>query len=347
MSPDPVRFRPAQPSDLAGIRDLIHATPLPGRVRLCFEPQAISEHQGLSLVAARDSDPGHFLGLAERAVHRVWFGGNPASIGYLGQLRKRPGATLSIKRLAEGFRLLDAHRGRDQLPFDYTAILEENTASLRLLTRRLPGLPVYTLCGEMVTLTFSTRQPAPRRVIRISGLTPELRAFVERNLKTRPLATRIPKDATFPTWSAWEDGEPVGAVALWDRRAERPLRIHGYAPWLAGTRRILNPFRSLARFPRLPPPGRTLDLAFLAFLVSKHDDPALVVDLVRAASRGARARGIEWVSLGLPSSHVALPSLRRALKPESLRSHLFWVHGPDVPSPGELGSSPHPEIAIL
>ncbi|MCH8512397.1 MAG: hypothetical protein LAT83_12215 [Kiritimatiellae bacterium] len=346
MSPDPIRFRPATASDLPGIHDLLRATPLPGRVRLCFEPQRVSEKEHLTLVAARASDPGRFAGLAERAVHRVWLDGQPVSIGYLGQLRKRPGETLSVRRLAEGFRLIDASRAPDQLPFDYTAILEENVASLRLLTRKLPGLPVYTPCGEMVTLTFSTRRPAPRREIRQMAPTPELSAWIQDKLKSRPLGTRIPSDASLPFWSAWDGGEPAGAVALWDRRASRPLRVHGYAPGLARTRRLLNPVRALTRFPRLPPPGGTLELAFLSFLVAKDDDPAVMTDLIRAACRGARARGIELLSLGLPATHPALPALRRNLKPEILRSRLFWVHPPDAPPPAPA-SAPHPEVAIL
>jgi hypothetical protein len=362
---DPVTFRTANPDDASGVRRLLRETPFGRRISLTLEADPTHRHDLADphrthvVVAARPTAPRTVLGLAERSVHDIWLDGRPARIGYLGQLRRKPGEEITLRRLREGFRLLEEHRLPDELPFDFTSILADNASARRLLERVLPGLPRYEPAGTVLTLTFAASRVArsPSGEIRVLQQDDRDKALacLQRSLRCRQLAPRLSLavfDLPGTHWFlAHRDGRITGCIALWDQRSFKSITIHDYAPWLRRLRFPVNLARRLTGSTPLPPIGSRLPLAFLSFLAADSQDPKVLVSLVAAAACAARQHALEFLSIGLPEGHAALPSLRRMLRPEVTPSIIYLVRPPhrtrQMTSPLETPLPIHPEIALL
>lgn len=355
-----ITFRPATPDDSGGIRRLLRQAPFGRQLSLTLEPDP--EHTALpggrdhAIVATRASAPHAILGLAERSTHQVWINGQPARLGYLGQLRRKPGEDITLRRLRQGYDLLEARRRDDELPFDFTAILSDNAPARRLLERGLPGLPRYVPAGTMTTLTISTAcakrlpQPTEARFLKSEDWNDAL-AFLQRHHRRRQLAPHLGPsifDTPGTTWFlARRSDHLTGCLALWNQSAFKTITVQGYTPWLRRLRLPVNALRHLQGAPTLPPPGHELPLGFLAFLAA--DQTNTMTSLVAAAAHAATQQRLTHLALGLPADHTALPRLRNLLRPERTDSIIYLVH----PSHAEA-STPldptlpiHPEIALL
>ena len=359
-----ITFRPSTPDDAGGIRQLLRGTPFGHRISLTLEPDP--GHSPLpgdpgrdhTIVATRDSDPHTILGLAERTGHRVWINRQPVRLGYLGQLRRQPGEDITLRRLREGYTMLEARRRDDELPFDYTSILADNTPARRLLERGLPGLPRYQPAGTMTTLTLSTNRaralPAP---VDVRPLTPghhdNAIECLHRHHCQRQLAPHV--DATIFSLPGIEwfhtsrNDHTTGCLALWNQSAFKTIAVQGYAPWIHRFRQPINLLRSLQGTPTLPPPGHRLPLAFLAFLAADDNAPDTIVSLITAAAQTADQQHLTHLCLGLPADHPALPFLRKRLRPETTDSIIYLVHPANRPATTPLDTAHpiHPEIALL
>ncbi|HET9552787.1 MAG TPA: hypothetical protein VFP50_07455, partial [Anaeromyxobacteraceae bacterium] len=152
-----VQMEPARPGDEPALRRLLRESPFAGAVSLSLEREpdfqlaAAVEGDRHDVVVARAPD-GRVEGLASRSVRTAWVNGRPARLGYLGQLRAGAGGRGRVRLLRHGFRLLDAARRPDELPFDLTSIVSDNLPARRLLEAGLPGFPTYRPLGELVTL---------------------------------------------------------------------------------------------------------------------------------------------------------------------------------------------------
>ncbi len=365
-------FELARAEDDGPIRALLRASPLAGRVRLSFEREpslasgAAAEGERVHTFVCRDPATGALLGLARRSVWRVWLDGVPCRLGYLSNLRRAPGVTVTRGLLQAGFAACASTRRTDELDFDLTSILDESANARRLLERGLPGLPRYErLCG-FTTFTLASARAA-RRAPDSSGL--ELRPagaeeaglvadFLTRELARHPLASVCraadlvaPHPAPADIQLALRSGRLVGCLALWDQRPFKQTVVRGYAPGLALARVAWNPLAALLGRPVLPAPGTVLPLAFLSHLAVAEDDPRVFAALLGATLAEARRRRIEYASLGLADGHALLPALRAGFRARELGSALYLVHAPGrAAEPGRtrlVHGVPRVEVARL
>lgn len=348
-----------------------------GAIRLAFprEPDyfAAAPHLGCrsATFVIRD-ETGDIVATGSRTTQEVWLEGEPALLGYLSGLRVAPERRIGRRTLAEGYALARGTRTEDELPFDLTAIVADNVRARRLLERGLPGLPVYTPVGELVTLTFPvgrrTRRGFPPRggsgleVVDGVGGGPERIAArmadrLAREAASAWLAPRWGVDGLARlaaggsgSWSplvAFRDGAVAGCGAVWDQRPFRQCVVAGYAPALARIRRALNLFLRLAGRPSLPPPGSRLRLGYLSHLAA--DDEEVLAAIVEAALGRAAAVGLDHLSLALAAGDPRLEGLKGRFRGRELRSVLYLVAGPrqDGLAYVPRGSDIRVEVAIL
>ena len=351
----------ADAADEPEIRALLRQ-PMEGRFRVALEREPDSR-----LAASVEGDrhftmvvrdvAGRIVATGSRSVRTVWLDGAPARLGYVGQLRRDPSAAAAAGPiLRAGFATLAATRGPGELPFDLTSIAADNAPARRLLERGIRGVPPYRPLGELVTCFVPARGGRlTRRALPPvrQGERAELAACLGRNLARFQLA---------PVWSETDlacgsrcrglaardlfvvDGGR-GCAALWDQRAFKQTRIHGYSPALARLRPLLGPLLRLRGAPPLPAPGSTVASAFLSHAAVDDDYPDAFLGLVEHARSAARARGIDWLVTGFVEGHPLLAALLRAARPRTYRTVLHaicWT--PDAPLPaGRL----HVEPAVL
>ncbi len=430
----------ARPGDDAAIRELLRGRAMGGAIRLTLEREpsvwhaAAVEGERHHAVVARERTTGRIFGLGSRTVRDVWVDGERAPIGYLAQLRLATELPASRHLLAAGFRSCDRHRQRDELPYDLTSIVADNTPARRLLERGLPGFPRYQRLCNLITLTIPTlrnrppwirarpgaqraearprtdhtasssrlseanhrRQkdtvsiPSPRRgadgttgrasvanehqaesesirerygqgsVRQASELSlPAIVQCLESNLSRYQFAPVWTEDDLRSTtrtrgleatdFLVRTDRDRVTAcVAIWDQRGFKQVVVRDYAPALRRLRPLVNLLLAIAGRPRLPPPGSTLELAYLSHLAVDGDRASAAVALIRTARREAGRRGLDYLVLSLTEGNPMLPAIRRAFPARELESVLYLVHSGDRATNPELDDRcPHVEAAIL
>jgi hypothetical protein len=366
---------PATAADDGALRLLLRQQEMEGRIRLSMrrEPSyalgATVEGSPHHVVVGREARTGQVVAMASRAVRRVWLDGQPVRLGYLAHLRRAGGSRLGLRSLARGFGLLEKRRAPGELPFDLTSIMADNAVARRLLERGLPGLPVYRPRSTFSTLVFPVagaargrrsvaRGPAVAVEAACRGDLVAIAACLGRNLCRRQLA---------PVWTSADLASPestrglgpedflvvrdAGTVrataAVWDQRSFRQLVVAGYAPWLGRLRALVNVGLAVAGRPRLPAPGRQLDLGFLSHLAVDDDDLETVLELVVAAEATARTRGLDLLAIGLPRVHPWRQPLAEATRARELTSVLYTVHHGAPPEDGPDLSLAWPEVALL
>jgi hypothetical protein len=345
------RVLPAEPgaNDDRELAELLER-PMEGAIRLVLSrspsPRAAAAVDGerFRIVTARDRS-GALLGMGVRSVRPVYWQGEPARVGYLGQLRTA--GVVGRGPLRAGFGELLADRREDELGFDLTTIASDNQRARRLLERGLPGLPRYQRVGEVVTLVFSTDPAGGGK----GGPVVRPATAADREAILARLDGDRGRYQLAPRWSAADlepggrnrgleighflvvdggrsDGAVRGCVAVWDQRAYKQVVVAGYAPWLGLARHLLAPWWRWRGTPRLPAPGSTLALASLAAICA--EDGAVAIALVRAAARAARDRGLEQLVLCLPAGHPHVPVLGRLGRPRRYGTVLYAVGGQET-----------------
>lgn len=364
----------AGPEDDPALRRLLREAPLGGSIRLSFprEPSYFAAArlggERSATIVVRHPGTDEILAMGSRSVQEVWFDGRPALLGYLGQLRAAPGHRLRRRALVEGYGLARRLRAEDELPFDLSAIVADNTPARRLLERGLPGLPVYTPIAGLVTLVLPAgagrlsrsvarlgsgwpgrgRRTAARLARTVARPDPEEIAAVAAYLEGRSRGHRLAprwdvgrlcelRDGRLGRWHplvAREGGAVVGCAAIWDQRALRQCVVSGYAGRLRRLRPWLNAALKAAGRPTLPPPGTALRMAYLSHLAA--DDEEVAVRLVESACRRAVDLGLDYLSVAFPASHPWLAALRRRFGGRPYTSVLYLVHDRDF-NPASAG----------
>jgi hypothetical protein len=330
-----------------------------GRIRLSLEREpsffraASLEGDPHHTAVARPRPDAEPIAMCSRSVRERYVNGDVQRVGYLSQLRVVPAWRPRNRSLLRcGFEWLAGTRRPDEASFDLSTIVADNRPARRLLTARLPGLPVYTEADQIHTLLLPVRNAATARIDEVERGSPRrwdlILACLDRFGRRHQYAPRWTGRAIEACGLVASDflvlrrhGQVAGCLAIWDQRAFKQAVVRGYHHALACLRPFLNLFGA-----GLPSPGNALPLAFLSHLAVDEDDPSVFAPLVSAAlTQAHRASRVRWLALGLSAGHSLLTVARR-FKPSEYVSVLYTVHQ-EEPRFVADDRVPHVEIALL
>lgn len=341
----------ACPDDDAGIRALLRRSPMGRAIRLTLEREpdfaasAVIDGPRGATAVVRARDTGEVLALGHRAVRRRYWNGRPAWLGYLGSLRRDERLRGQARLLRDGFRAVAATRAADELPFDLTAIVSDNSAARRLLERGLPGFPRYVPLASLVTVAIARergRLPAEVRPASLPDL-PEVAASLARwgaghdgaaEWTAEELLARSSDPAPLgPILLLEERGRMAGCCAIWDLRPFRQARIHRYGGllrWLLPFDRAVSPL--LGR-PPLPRPGESLGIVACSHLscLGADETGADQGTLLRrfncllCAARRSMPATARWITITLPRSSPLLTVALAVRSAPPIESELYAV----------------------
>jgi len=358
----------AQPEDEVLIRQLLRKTPMQGAVHVSLErePSAkiAADVEGLKhdTVFVMDSRDDQILGMGSRSVRSLYFDGEVRSVGYLGQLRASPGRK-GLKRLAAGFKGIEMLRGDDELAFDLTSIVEDNSDAVRMLERGLKGLPRYKKLSRLSTFVIPTIKKIRKNRHAVESATSQ-----DQNQIVARLQSYLSQYQFSPYWDiealeserlcnnlSLEDfliirnGDNISScLAIWDQRAFKQVVINSYSYTLSNIRPFLNILLSVQGKPTLPKAPGELNFAYLSHMAVQDNDPAEFKDLVRRAQNVGAQRGFDYLVLGLTESHPLHKVFDSAFPHYRYTSTLYTVHwGEQIVTDDVNERIPHLEIAIL
>ncbi len=311
-------FGPERDAELVALA----AQPLPGPISVSYRRERGFFHAYRALgddfdVIGAERD-GQVALAGVRAWRRVWIDGRPGRIGYISALKADP-ALASAWSLPAGYRLLrdmDAAEGRD--PLYYCSFLH-GSPSAALLSKPRPGLLRFVTCAELRTRCLFLKRPARIRAgasRKHSGVEcgeasdfPGLIEFLDREGSAKQLRPVAAEEIVMdrpdpwrrppgPYWVLREAGRIRAALAEWDLRPLRSIRLEGYSPLYTALIAASRPLMAAAGFQGLPRPGQNLPLSFLALCASEANDPRPFRRLLESALAGMAARaGLAALSL--------------------------------------------------
>jgi hypothetical protein len=287
-----IAFSLAAPSDDAGIRRLLAASPMPGRIRLRFEREP-SYFAGCApetdVLVARDGE--RVVGVACRTMQKLYINGVAEEVGYLGQLRV-DSAYRGRLLTARGYRVMrELHEQRPARGY-YTTIVDGNAQAEGVLVRRSRGvMPRYKFVEHLYTLALNVRQAS---------------ACPSRGGQAEACPTF---GNLYPAYAPHGEvvSVPGGSAAIVDQRAYKQTVVDGYDRPLSIVRPLL----------RLPKPGATLNHAYVTHFQAE-DAHALISAILE------KAKGFDHVLFGFTESDPHLEIVRR-FKPVEYRSSIYTV----------------------
>lgn len=325
-----VAFSIATRADDAGIRRLLASNPMPGKIRIRYEREpdyfaGCATMGATQVLVARAEE--RVVGVACRAVRPLYVNGEPADVGYLGQLRVDPsfrGRWLVLR----GFRKLhELHR--ESPPRGYvTTIIEGNEEAEGVLVRLARGpMPRYRKLDRLITLALPTSPVGSDPVSVVSagvsvgsGLLSRIVAFLNREGRRKNFFPvydeRSFSEGTTRGFDPRDfvvierEGEIVGVAGLWDQSAYKQSIVHAYDPLTRAARPLYNTAARLLRRAPLPKPGTALRFGYGSFFCVADDDLAVARDLIARLLTGARSRALDHVLLGFAESDPLLAAAR-------------------------------------
>jgi hypothetical protein len=362
--------RLASAADDEDVRRLLREHALPGAVALTFEREpdsaiaAAIEGDVHQTMVARERGGGRIAGIASRAERDVFVNGEPARLGYLGQLRAdlrghRVGALLD-----EGFAFCHTLHQQGNVAVYLTAIVEDNHAARRLLCGlRSSSAPRFIRAGGLVTMAIPRargrriRVPTGIEIRRGSvELLQDVVACLDRNgrryqftprwtIEDLLSAKRSPGLEPRDFLVAIAGRRVVGCAAMWDQRRFKQVIVRGYSQQLARWRRMVNMAGPWVGVPALPAVGRPLEFVYLSHVAVDNDRP----DVTRALVSEARRLLPAGVSYMVTAFAEGSPMLAAAGRHRTYRSALYlacWADGQHLVESVDA-RLPHPEVAIL
>lgn len=320
-----VAFDLATREDDPGIRRLLAANPVPGKIRIRYEREpdyfAGCATMGKTQVLVARADD-RVVGVACRSIRPMFINGERADVGYLGQLRVDPrfhGRWLVLR----GFRKLhDLHR--QSPPRGYvTTIIEGNDEAEGVLVRLARGpMPRYRKLDRLMTLAVPTRGVRSPLVGTGRDLTPlgEVVAFLhsegrrknffpvyeEQSFSDGTTRGFDPKDFIV----IQRAGTILGVAGLWDQSSYKQSIVDAYDPLTRAARPFYNTAAKLLHRPALPKPGSALKFAYGSFFCVRDDDAAVAHTLIERLLAAARERRFDHLLLGFTESDPLLAAAR-------------------------------------
>jgi hypothetical protein len=381
-------FSIAGSADDAEVRRVLRERPLEGTIAVSLEREpdgrigAAVDGDVHQTIVARDRASGRIAAIASRSVHDAYVNGQPARLGYLGQLRVTSPAGARRDLFDGGFEFCRALHDRGDTGLYLLSTAIGDTAAGRLLTRfRSPHAPRVKPVGAYRTLVFGApRRPAasgfrrpllgwtsgpPRRYEGIefhaasSAFLDEIAACLDRNgrrfqfarvWRSQDLidAERTPGLSPDNFVVATRGGRVIGCVAVWDQRGFKQTVVRAYGPSLVRWRVAINAGGRILGTPVLPPVGTRLEMVHLSHFAMDADAAHTAPLLVRHAARLAPADATHLV-LGLAAENPVTALLARTLKHRSYDTLLQVAYWPDGARDALMLDArfPQPEAAML
>lgn len=306
-----VSFALATPDDDAGIRRLLSSNPMPGRIRVRFEREP-NYFEGCAamgpftqVLVAREDD--RVVGVACRAIRKMYVNGAAEDVGYLGQLRV-DAAARGRMMVARGFAKLRELHADGRARGYVTTIVDGNAEAEGVLVRRARrAMPRYRHLDRLVTLAIAASHS------RVPEDSSDPRGGEELLATLGPGRNFFPADT--PAELITVDG---GVAALVDQRAYKQTVIDGYDAMTG----LLRPLYNLGAKIRLPRPGARLEHAFVThFCASSNEAAFALIERLRAVAGG---RGLDHILLGFTASDPFLAVARR-FRPVEYYSSIYTV----------------------
>ena len=376
----------AERSDDQAIRCLLANNPMPGAVEVAFlrDPDYFIGHGVMGdrciTIKAIDTDTNTIAAVICMAETERYVGGEPVSIGYIGQLR--------IDHRYRGYMIpLRASSYMKRLAADgwpdiwFTAFVDENPEAIGIFaTRPRPSLPRMRPVSPITTLALaanrhyqrfapsgtgadSDKHSGSQRSLRIvSGGAAGIDSIVRflrsygRSRDFYPVhrADHFTEEARTPGFGIDDffvcirNGDIVGVCGVWDQSSFKQTEVRGYRGSLAKLRPVLNIFAPVLGYKRLPSAGSTIRSAYVSFLAIRDDDKTVCLHLLRAAVAAAYHRSKDYLFAGFCDADPLL-KVARKLRHITYRSSMYVFTFTDEEALAGINSwtKPYVEIAAL
>lgn len=305
---------------------------------------------------------GELHGLGTILVRDGYVDGQPAKVGYLGDLRIAPG--LQGRGLLGRFYgpALEEAAARTGADVFLTTVIASNTKAVAALTgpkAAARGIPPYTLLRRFAIRTIwgvvptvawrgaaCTVRPATAADI------PAVAALLDRDGRCRPYGYGMSQTELRRRLDTWPglsisdfllavdaDGELVGCLAIWDAHGVKRTIVAEYRGRMRAVQSGYNAAAAVLRLPRLPASGDELPYVYVTHQAVPSGDPAVMAALLRAAYTDVRRHRRALLSVCVWEDDPLAAAYAGFVKTD-LPAHLYAVTLPGAPLPSACPAAP-------
>ena len=340
-------FELATEADDAELRQILAATPMPGKISVTFrrEPSffdaAAVDGTFRQVIICRDGDTQRIVGFGSRSIREMYVNGKPTPIGYLSTLRALP-QHRNRGLLARGYKYIHTLHTDRRVHLYLTTIAEGNDQASAILTSGRAGLPQYHSAGKFYTMVIpiagQRRAPSAETSTTVRPATREdlsaILTFLECVGPTRQCFPRYQTSDFFNSQATFTDLQPsdlllafrngriVGTLGGWDQRRFRQTVVEGYSGPLRWTRPVYNGWAKLRGRPLLPKSGESFRYLTAALPCVENNDAEVFRALLNTLLRRAAEGRYDYLLLGL---HAADALLRLVVKQGTV-SYVTWLY---------------------
>lgn len=305
---------------------------------------------------------GELHGLGTILVRDGYVDGQPAKVGYLGDLRIAPG--LQGRGLLGRFYgpVLEEAASRTGADVFLTTVIASNAKAIAALTGAKAagrGIPPYTLLRRFAIRTIWGALPAPARrraACRVRPATaadiPDVAALLDGDGRSRPYGYALPEAELRRRLETWPGlsisdfllavdagGEILGCLATWDAHGVKRTIVAEYRGRMRAVRSGYNAAAALLRLPRLPAAGGELPYVYVTHQAVPSGDPAVMAALLRAAYTDVRRNRRALLSVCVWEDDPLAAAYAGFVKTD-LPAHLYAVTLPGAPLPAACPAAP-------
>lgn len=359
-----VQLRLATPADNAALLELFGAVPMSGSLVLSTrrDPDffALYRMQRGAADCWVGEEEGRLVGMGTVLTRDGWLNGEPATVGYLGDLRARFGASRARGLASFYGDVLRRTAQERRCELFLTAVLASNRAALQALVRRRKGRegqPHYHLLRRFsaTSIQFAGKRKPGRgpevRTARAEDAAP-LARFLAEDHRGRAFGYRFDQGELQHRLQHWPGfqlgdtylafdakGEMVGCATAWDPSPVKRFRVEAYRGRMAWMKRGYNALAAVRRYTPLPQPGREFRYFYLCNVSVRGEDPAVFRALLDRVHADFRERGYHFFTVYLEEDDPLRPALKGFFVRE-LPFHLYVVSQSEKPPelrPGRVG----------
>jgi hypothetical protein len=338
----------ASKADDPGIRRLLAANSVPGRIRVAFtrEPNYFlgcgTMGRFCQVVVARHEPTGEVVGVGCRASRPVFVNGQVEEVGYLGQLRVDP-SYRGRSLVSRGFRLVRDLHADGRVRGYITTITEENTEARGILVERARRhFPIYRELDRFSVVSLIVGRAKSSGQARFA-ITPgaeldlgRIVAFLQRYGAAKqfyPFYTEedfSPQSATTRGFCledlavAHNNGDILGTMGLWDQSEYKQIVVTAYTGTMRWIRTWYNLVARVKGTPPLAAAGEPMRVAYGCFVCMKANDPGVFESLLHHLCNDAARRGYTCLIVGL-SARDPLLSVARRCRHVAYQGRLYSV----------------------
>jgi hypothetical protein len=341
-----IRF--ATENDDAELLAILEESPMPGSIQLLYTRRPSPwrsfhrEGQEVGIMICRDKNMNCIVSLGVYAIKEMYINQEVRRVAYLFSLRSLQKYRLKFP-LREGYEFLREQVQKQNVAFIFTSIIEKNTYSIKLFSKKHIELPVYqnifsysTLCLNQSKVINKAQNKNKIRQATIDDAEDVCQFILTSGCQLNGYPKIDKSDLLNSSSQKYilnfylcrnQDNKIEGIMSLCNPHSDKQYIVVNYS-WQIKVYNFIRNFLPIEKLPKFPRLNQSVEYAFIAHWLLSKVDNQMLVDLISFIC--INKRPIPFLLIGLPTTSPYYEMLNQ-LSYFNYKSNIYQVKWENMP----------------